>query len=71
MVTVNDFIELITPKNTEWLDTEESVEVFVSIMGKDIAHKEKKELWIAELEKHGIEQTPLQMLDIVEDSLYD
>lgn len=49
----------------------ESVEVFASIVAKDIPQKEKNKLWAIELEKHGIEKTPLQRLNIVEESLYD
>lgn len=71
MDNVDELIDLITPKNTEWLETMESVEVFASIVAKDIPQKEKNKLWAVELEKHGIERTPLQRLNIVEESLYD
>lgn len=62
---------LIMPQNTEWLSTQESVDVFTSIMITDYPQAEKNHLWEVELEKHNINKTPLQQLDIVEDRLYD
>ena len=63
--------KLIMPQNTGWLKTQESVDVFTSIMITDYPQAEKNRLWEVELEKHGIQKTPLQQLDIVEDRLYD
>lgn len=70
-VDMTEIRKLIMPQNTGWLKTQESVDVFTSIMITDYPQAEKNRLWEVELEKHGIQKTPLQQLDIVEDRLYD
>lgn len=70
-VDMDEIRKLIMPQNTEWLSTQESVDVFTSIMITDYPQAEKNRLWEVELEKHNIHKTPLQQLDIVEDRLYD